>query len=132
MTFRFEGLEIWHMAREFTSTVYGLTARFPRHEDYGLRSQMNRAVNSAALNVAEGAGKNSARESNANARLELTKTVSQMAEDDYINSVAGRQTFSCSRPGFSPPRTLASRIIHPGRWMRRGIFLRTSAGMLQT
>ncbi|MBU4225903.1 MAG: four helix bundle protein, partial [Chloroflexi bacterium] len=38
---------------------YALTAKFPRHEDYGLRSQMNRAVNSISLNIAEGAAKGS-------------------------------------------------------------------------
>ena len=36
-----------------------MTAKFPRHEDYGLRSQMNRAVNSISLNIAEGAAKSS-------------------------------------------------------------------------
>jgi four helix bundle protein len=55
--FRFEGLDIWHKARAYASLVYALTAKFPRHEDYGLKSQMNRAVNSISLNVAEGSGK---------------------------------------------------------------------------
>ena len=59
MAFRFEGLKIWQNAREFATVVYQLTAKFPRHEDYGLRSQMNRAVNSIGLNIAEGAGKES-------------------------------------------------------------------------
>jgi four helix bundle protein len=55
--FRFESLDIWHMARAYATKVYAVTARFPRHEDYGLRSQMNRAVNSISLNIAEGAAK---------------------------------------------------------------------------
>jgi four helix bundle protein len=38
-----------------------MTGRFPRHEDYGLRSQMNRAANSIGLNIAEGAGKSTDR-----------------------------------------------------------------------
>jgi len=59
MAFRFEGLNIWKNAREYATVVYQLTAKFPRHEDYGLRSQMNRAVNSISLNIAEGAGKES-------------------------------------------------------------------------
>ena len=59
MAFRFESLKIWHMARAYAGKVYSLTARFPRHEDYGLRSQMNRAVNSVSLNIAEGSGKRS-------------------------------------------------------------------------
>jgi four helix bundle protein len=59
--FRFETLEIWQMARSFAASIYTLTARFPRHEDYGLRSQMNRAASSVGLNIAEGCGKSSDR-----------------------------------------------------------------------
>ena len=61
LPFRFENLDIWRMARAYATKVYAVTARFPRHEDYGLRSQMNRAVNSISLNIAEGAGKHSNR-----------------------------------------------------------------------
>ncbi len=59
MAFRFENLDIWHMAKAYASRVYSVTAKFPRHEDYGLRSQMNRAVNSISLNIAEGSAKSS-------------------------------------------------------------------------
>jgi four helix bundle protein len=59
MAFRFETLDIWHMARAYATKVYAITAKFPRHEDYGLRSQMNRAVNSISLNIAEGSAKSS-------------------------------------------------------------------------
>ena len=56
MPFRFEGLEIWHKAREFSARIYEVTARFPQHELYGLSSQMNRASNAVPLLIAEGAG----------------------------------------------------------------------------
>ena len=56
MAFRFESLEIWHQAREFSSGVHSLTAHFPPHELYGLASQMNRAADAPALLIAEGAG----------------------------------------------------------------------------
>jgi four helix bundle protein len=59
MPFRFESLDIWHMARAYATKVYAVTSRFPRYEDYGLRSQINRAVNSISLNIAEGAAKSS-------------------------------------------------------------------------
>ncbi len=59
MAFRFETLDIWHMAKAYASQVYSATAKFPRHEDYGLRSQMNRAVNSISLNISEGSAKSS-------------------------------------------------------------------------
>ncbi|MBI3361173.1 MAG: four helix bundle protein [Chloroflexi bacterium] len=47
------------MARAYATTVYKLTARFPRKEDYGLTSQLNRAANSISLNIAEGSAKKS-------------------------------------------------------------------------
>jgi four helix bundle protein len=59
MGFRFETLEIWQMANSYASKIYRLTAKFPKHEDYGLRSQLNRAVNSISLNIAEGTAKSS-------------------------------------------------------------------------
>jgi four helix bundle protein len=61
VAFRFESLEIWHMACAYAGKVYALTSRFPRHEDYGLRSQMNRAANSISLNISEGSGKSSSK-----------------------------------------------------------------------
>jgi len=56
MSFRFESLEIWHKAREFSAQVYEVTAKFPAHELYGLASQMNRASNAVSLLIAEGSG----------------------------------------------------------------------------
>src|SRR5207237_10433108 len=44
---------------DYARKVYSATAKFPRHEDYGLRSQMNRAANSIGLNIAEGSAKGS-------------------------------------------------------------------------
>jgi four helix bundle protein len=57
MPFRFEGLKIWHQAREFSDEVYRLVAGFPDHERYSLTSQMTRAANSISLNIAEGSGR---------------------------------------------------------------------------
>src|ERR1051325_1049883 len=59
MAFRFENLEIWRTARAYASKVYAATAKFPRKEEYGLTSQLNRAANSISLNIAEGSGKTS-------------------------------------------------------------------------
>ena len=56
MPFRFEGLEIWHKAREFSARTYEMTARFPHHELFGLASQMNRASNAVSLLIAQGSG----------------------------------------------------------------------------
>ncbi len=56
MPFRFESLEIWHKARDFSARIYEMTAKFPPHELYGLASQMNRGSNAVSLLIAEGAG----------------------------------------------------------------------------
>ena len=45
------------MARAYATKVHAATARFPRKEDYGLTSQLNRAANSISLNIAEGAAR---------------------------------------------------------------------------
>ncbi|MDY7075957.1 MAG: four helix bundle protein [Chloroflexota bacterium] len=56
MAFRFEGLEIWHLARGYATHIYAITARFPKHERFWPADQMNRAANSVVLNIAEGSG----------------------------------------------------------------------------
>jgi four helix bundle protein len=57
MSFRFEGLKIWHQARDFSNRVYRIVSGFPNHERFGLASQMTRAANSVSLNIAEGSGR---------------------------------------------------------------------------
>jgi four helix bundle protein len=61
----FKKLMVWKNAHELTLGVYGLTAKFPRDETYGLTSQIRRAASSIPANIAEGCG----REGN----LELTR-----------------------------------------------------------
>ncbi len=50
----FEDLVVWQKAHDFVLAVYKLTASFPKHELYGLASQMRRAAVSIAANIAEG------------------------------------------------------------------------------
>jgi four helix bundle protein len=56
MTFRFEGLEIWHRARDFSAKIHEVTVKFPRPELYGLTDQINRASDAVSLLIAEGSG----------------------------------------------------------------------------
>ena len=56
MPFRFEGLEIWKRAREFSAKIHEVTVHFPRHEVYGLTDQINRASDAVSLLIAEGSG----------------------------------------------------------------------------
>jgi four helix bundle protein len=53
----FRNLKVWRLAHEVALDVYKLTQDFPKHEMYGLRSQIRRAVISIPTNVAEGAAR---------------------------------------------------------------------------
>ncbi len=50
---RFEELVVWQKSHQLTLRVYKLTAVFPKHELYGLASQMRRAAVSVPANIAE-------------------------------------------------------------------------------
>ncbi len=57
--FKFETLKIWKEAIQFASQIYSLSKKFPKNEEYGLTSQLNRAAVSVSLNIAEGEGRGS-------------------------------------------------------------------------
>jgi carbamoyl-phosphate synthase large subunit len=50
----FQDLEVWQMAMDLSERIYRLTWEFPRHELYGLASQLQRASVSIPSNIAEG------------------------------------------------------------------------------
>jgi len=54
MSFKFEKLLIWQKAMDFGEEIYLLTESFPKKEIYNLSSQILRAFDSIALNIAEG------------------------------------------------------------------------------
>lgn len=54
MAFKFEKLEVWQRAVAFAGEIHILTREFPKEELYILTSQIKRAADSIALNIAEG------------------------------------------------------------------------------
>jgi four helix bundle protein len=52
----FQDLRIWQESMDLTVEIYRATNGFPRHEIYGLVSQMRRAAVSVPSNIAEGKG----------------------------------------------------------------------------
>ena len=50
-------LKIWQRSRILVKEVYQLTGLFPKNQQYGLTSQIQRAAVSIPSNIAEGAGR---------------------------------------------------------------------------
>jgi len=55
-------LKVWRLAMELAEEVYKLCSKFPKHEVYGLTSQLQRAAVSIPSNIAEGQARNSSKE----------------------------------------------------------------------
>ena len=51
----FRDYNVWRRSHDLTLAVYRLTEGFPRHEMFGLTSQMRRSASSVPTNIAEGA-----------------------------------------------------------------------------
>jgi four helix bundle protein len=84
------------MARSYATKIYKVTVKFPRREDYGLISQLNRAVNSISLNIAEGSGKRSGKSFNYHLDIAVASTFevvagSFLASDQGYISAAEQQ-----------------------------------------
>ena len=55
----YRDLRIWRESVELALIIYRVTSAFPKHELYGLASQMRRAAVSVSSNIAEGKGRSS-------------------------------------------------------------------------
>ncbi|NQV11742.1 four helix bundle protein [Candidatus Uhrbacteria bacterium] len=62
MPFGYENLRVGEQILDFIDTVYETTNSFPQDERFGLTSQINRAVVSVYLNLAEGSVRNGAKD----------------------------------------------------------------------
>jgi four helix bundle protein len=76
MKFKFEKLIIWQRAMDFGETITTMANEFPKCELNNLSSQIRRAVDSIALNIAEG----SICQSNAENKKFIGYTIRSLAE----------------------------------------------------
>lgn len=54
----YKKLKVWEKSHVLTLAVYRATAKFPKHEQYGLSSQLQRCSSSVPSNIVEGCGLN--------------------------------------------------------------------------
>ncbi|MGB3452596.1 MAG: four helix bundle protein [Moheibacter sp.] len=54
MSFKFEKLIIWQESMKFRELIFQISKKFPEAEKFNLTSQIRRAADSIALNIAEG------------------------------------------------------------------------------
>ena|SRR5215468_4494400 len=93
-------LVAWQKAMDLTKQIYVLTNCFPKHELYGLTSQLRRAAVSVPSNLAEGAARNSRREfgyfvSTARGSLAEIETQIELAAFlEYISQGQAAQVFA--------------------------------------
>ncbi len=59
---KFERLEVWQLAIEYTDRCYAIASELPKQEEYNLGAQLRRAAVSIALNIAEGSTSQTDRE----------------------------------------------------------------------
>lgn len=61
-TYGFEKLVVWRNSMELAQSIYTVTGYFPSDELYGLTSQLRRAAVSISANIAEGSGRETAKD----------------------------------------------------------------------
>lgn len=108
----YRDLLVWQRAVEATEAVYRTTAGWPKTEQFGLISQIQRAAASVAANIAEGHARGTRREYLYFLRIAR----GSVAEVETFLVIAERLGFSVSND--SQP-TLYERIADVGRLLNR-------------
>ncbi len=89
----YRDLEVWKISMQLAREVYQITEGMPKHEIYGLTSQIRRASVSVPANIAEGYGRNHRKEyvqflGIANGSLKELETLILLAHDlNYLNDI---------------------------------------------
>lgn len=59
----YQELDVWKESRQIVKIVYEITKQFPKEEQFGLTNQIRRCSVSIPSNIAEGCGRNHAKDS---------------------------------------------------------------------
>jgi four helix bundle protein len=85
----YKKLNIWQKGIEIANELYCLTDKFPKHEIYGLTSQMRRAAVSIPSNIAEGFARNHDKEY----KQFLYIALGSCAELETLELIAGKRKY---------------------------------------
>ncbi len=83
--YSFEKLEVWQHARKLAVWIYGMTAKFPKEEKFGLISQMRRAAIGIASNIAEGTSRITSKDQSHFSTISYSSTI-ELLNDLIISS----------------------------------------------
>lgn len=112
-------LVVWQKSMEMVMQVYGLTARFPAAERFGLTAQLRRAAVSVPANIAEGSGRgsiNDYRRSLAIARgsvMEVETLLTLAARLDFLPAPDAAQTVALTIEISRMLAVLRTRLARP-------------------
>jgi four helix bundle protein len=84
MAYKFQKLEIYRLALDYVSLTYEISEKLPGSENFNLKSQINRAATSIALNIAEGSTSQSDAEQSRFLGMSLRSLVETVACQDII------------------------------------------------
>ena len=114
---KFEKLEVWQLAIEYTDLCYSLAEQLPKREEFNLGSQLRRAAVSVALNIAEGSTGQSDAEQARFLGMALRSLVETVACQHLINRRKYLEDTSQLREVYQASDKLAAKI----QAMRRSI-----------
>ena len=100
----------WQECHKLVLAIYQVTECFPKHETYGLTSQLRRAALSAAVNIVEGASKKGRNEF----RHFLDISLGSLSEVEYELEVAAALRYL--KEEACPPLTNQVRRAHFLTW----------------
>jgi four helix bundle protein len=105
----FKTIKAWQKADDLVVKVYDKTKDFPRHELYGLTSQLRRSAVSVCANIAEGAGRGSLRDY---IRF-LNVAKGSLSEVEYLLHISHRLGYLSSQEyfDFSSFQSEAAKIL---------------------
>jgi four helix bundle protein len=108
--YKFENLEVWHLSLNYIDLMYQLAGRLPRHEQFNLKDQLQRAATSIALNIAEGSTGQSDAEQSRFLGMALRSLIETVACQQIIRRHHYLPDASLLDQGYRQSQTLARKI----------------------